>query len=138
MALTLDSTARTNAVAAIVDTIDAGSGPGLLRIYTGTKPATPSDAATGTLLAECTLSDPAFPTRSAGVATLDVTPDVQDLSANATGTAGYFRFLDSAGNGRIDGTVTATGGGGDMTLNTVSVVAGAVVTITSCTITQAG
>jgi hypothetical protein len=136
MALTLATAVRNAMCDAAVDQIDAGSGAGLLRIYTGSKPAGPGTAASGTLLAEFTLSDPAFGDAANGVATLDVTPDVQDASANATGTAGYFRLADSDGNGKIDGTVTATGGGGDITLNTVSIVSGAVVTITSGTITQ--
>ncbi|MES2211349.1 MAG: hypothetical protein V4515_14395 [Chloroflexota bacterium] len=129
-----DAATRTAIAAATVGQIDAGSGAGKLRIYTGSRPAGPATAASGTLLAEFTLSDPAF-TTSAGVATLDITPAVQDASADNTGTAGYARFLDSDGNGRIDATVTATGGGGEVTCNTTAFVTGAVVTVTGCTIT---
>lgn len=141
MGLRLNTAARNAACDAIVDLIDGGSGAGVLRIYSGAQPAGPGTAASGTLLAEFTLSDPAFSSAVAGVATLDITPAVQDASANNTGTAGYFRLLDSTeaaatGLGVVDGTVTATGGGGDITLNTVSITASALVDITSGTITM--
>lgn len=126
---------RNAIVDAITARIDAGSGAGKLRIYTGSRPAGPGTAASGTLLAEFTLNDPSFGAGSSGVATLDITPAVEDAAADNTGTAGYARFVDSDNNGRIDATVTATGGGGEVTCNTVSFVAGAVVTVTSCTIT---
>lgn len=122
-------------VDAIAARVDAGSGAGKLRIYTGSRPAGPGTAASGTLLAEFTLNDPAFGAGSSGVATLDITPAVEDTAADNTGTAGYARFVDSDNNGRIDATVTATGGGGEVTLNTVSIVASAVVTVTGFTIT---
>lgn len=125
---------RSAIAAAITARIDSGSGAGKLRIYTGSRPAGPGTAASGTLLAEFTLSDPSF-TESGGVSTLDITPAVEDTAADNTGTAGYARFTDSDGNGKIDATVTATGGGGEVTCNTVSFVAGAVVTVTGCTIT---
>ncbi len=143
MALSISVAARNAACDAIVDLIDGGSGPGVLRIYTGSKPATPATSPTGTLLAEFTLSDPAFGNASVGVATLDVTPALIDTSANATGTAGYFRICDSTeaastGLGVVDGTVTATGGGGDLTLNTVAITSGAEVEVTAGTITMPG
>jgi hypothetical protein len=115
--------------------VDAGSGAGRLRIYTGSKPASPASAATGTLLVDFTLNDPSFDTASSGVATLDVTPSISDSSADATGTAGYARFADSDGNGVLDCSVTATGGGGEVTLNTTSVTSGVVVALTGFTYT---
>lgn len=140
MAIEINTAARNAACDAVVDLIDGGSGAGKLRIYTGSPPATPGTSATGTLLAEFTLSDPAFGSASSGAAALDVTPAVTD-TADATGTAGWFRFLDSTeaagtGLGVIDGTVTATGGGGDLTLNTTSIASGATVTIDSYTFTM--
>lgn len=140
MGLRLSTAARDAAANAIVDLIDVG-GPGYLRIYSGAQPAGPGTSPSGTLLAEFALSNPAFGAASTGVCTLDITPAVEDTSANATGTAGYFRLLTAAeqagtGLGVIDGTVTATGGGGDLTLNTVSIVSGATVTVTSGTITM--
>lgn len=128
------STALRNAQADTVTArVDAGAAAGRCRIYTGTKPAGPDTAATGTLLADIALNDPAFAAASGGVATLDVTPEPSDSSANATGTAGYARFTDSDGNGVLDCSVGTSGA--EVILNTLSVVSGVVVTITSCTYT---
>jgi hypothetical protein len=141
MGLRQSTAARNATVDAVTALLDAGSGPAVLRIYTATQPAGPGTAASGTLLAEVTLNDPGFSSGSSGVATLDVSPDVQDTAANATGTAAWFRLLDSTaaagtGLGVLDGTVTATGGGGDLTLATVSIVAGDIVKITSGSLTS--
>jgi len=107
----------------------------LLRIYSGTKPTACSDAATGTLLAEMTL--PSDWMAAAGSGQKAKAGTWSDASANAAGTAGYFRITDSAGtNCHLQGTVTATGGGGDMTLDNVSIASAQVVTITSFTLTD--
>jgi hypothetical protein len=60
----------------------------------------------------------------------------QDPTADATGTAGYFRITGSGG--LIQGNVTATGGGGDMTIDNMSIAAGQQVTVTSFTLTAGG
>jgi hypothetical protein len=62
----------------------------------------------------------------------------QDTSADATGTAGYFRIYESTGTTcHIQGTVTATGSGGDMTVDNTSFAAGQGFTVTSFTLTDA-
>lgn len=128
-------TARRNAAAdLLVDAIDAGSGPGTIQIRSGAQPATANDAASGTLLATLTCSDPAFGAASDGVATANAITG--DSSADATGTAGWFRVLDSSGATVLDGSITASGGGGDMILSTTSIVAGGAVNVTSWTVTQ--
>lgn len=72
---------------------DAGTSNGIVKFYTGTQPADPSVAATGTLLATVTLGDPAFGAAVAGSKALNaVTPDI---SADADGTVGWARFYDS-------------------------------------------
>jgi hypothetical protein len=139
MTLNLINAARTAACDAIVDLVDAGSAAGKIRIYTGSRPAGPGSSATGTLLVEIDLADPAFGAASDGVATLDVS-SARSGTAGADGTAGWFRVLDSTeaagdGYGVFDGTVTATGGGGDMTLGTTTITTGGVVQITSMTVT---
>lgn len=135
------STAARNAMCdAAVDLIDGGSGAGVLRIYTGSQPATPATAPSGTLLAEFTLSDPAFGAAATGVATLDVTPALTDTGL-AAGTAGWARLCDSTeaagtGLGIIDTDVTATGGGGGIELATTTISVGATVEITGGTVTM--
>ena len=106
----------------------------LLRIYSGSAPANCAAAASGTLLAEMTLPSDWMAAASSGSKALSGT--WQDASANATGTAGHFRLYDSGGTTcHAQGTVTATGGGGDLTLDNVSIASGQSVTITSFTIT---
>lgn len=143
MGLRLSTAARNAACNAVVGLVDGGAGAGVLRVYSGAQPAGPGSAPTGTLLAKFTLSKPAFAAAATGAATLTVAPPVQDVAAAATGTAGWFRICDSTeaaatGLGVVDGTVTATGGGGDLTLSTTSIVVGGTVTITSGTITMPG
>lgn len=139
MPVRLNTAGRDAMVNAITAQIDSGAGAGVLRIYSGTQPAGPGSAATGTLLCEFTLSDPSFATSSGGSAALDVTPSVNDPSANASGTAGYARFLTSTeaggtGLGVIDGGV---GTSGEMVnLDSTTITAGDPVTITSGSITQ--
>lgn len=136
MATRIATSARNAAADAVVDLLDAGSGAGYIEIRTGTQPATPATSASGTLLATLTLSDPAFGAASSGTATASAITG--DSSADATGTAGWFRAYDSTGAAVIDGSVTATGGGGDMTLSSTSIVAGGTVDITSWTVTMPG
>lgn len=132
MAWQLATSARNAALDAVVDLIDAGSGAGTMQIRTGTPPGV-GNAATGTLLATVTFADPAFGSASSGSASLT---DPAGVTAVATGTAGYVRILDSNANAVLEGTVTATGGGGDVTLSTVSIVSGATVDITGGTLTM--
>ena len=61
----------------------------------------------------------------------------EDASANATGTAAHFRIKDSGGTTcHIQGTVTATGGGGDMTVDNVVFATCQQFTVTTFTITD--
>lgn len=126
--------AQNAAVSGVATLLDGGAGAGHIEIRTGAQPATVATAAGGTLLATLPLSDPAFGAASSGTVTAAAISN--DTSADATGTAGWFRAYDSSNAAVIDGNITATGGGGDMTLSSVSVVAGGVVSITSWTITM--
>jgi len=126
--------ASANAVGALVD---AGSGAGYVEIRTGSQPATANTAASGSVLATITYSDPAFGSASSGVITADITPALT-VAASGTGSAGGFRVYDSDANGIWDGSITVSGGGGDMTVNTVSLVIGVNFTITAQTYTQPG
>ena len=132
MTLSLANTARTAMCDALVDLLDAGAGAATLKIYSGTRPANPDTAITGTLLATVTLIDPAFGNAATGVATL---ADPASVTAAATGTATHFRAADSTGAAVMDGDVTATGGGGDLELATTSITSGLSVDITGGTVT---
>ena len=106
---------------------------GLLRIYDGAKPAT-ADTAIGAqvLLAELTFGNPAFGAAVNGVATANAISS--DTNANDTGTAAWFRAVKGDGNPVFDGTVGTSGA--DLNLNTVSIVAGAEIQVSSMTYTQ--
>lgn len=122
----------------VVDSVDDGPAAGVMEIRTGTPPANPEDADTGTLLSTVTYSDPAF----GAAADIDpgaraiANPITGDVSADATGTAGYFRVKDSNGVVKFQGDVTLTGGGGDLELNNINIQAGVQVDITSHTVTM--
>lgn len=133
MAIRLPTATRNAKVDAAVDLIDAGAAAGTLKIYSGSQPAAADDAATGTLLATFTLPDPCFGAAASGTATASA---ITNVNASATGTAGWFRVADSDGNTVHDGSVSVTGGGGDLELNTTSLVSGVAVSITSYTYTQ--
>lgn len=131
MALQYSVTVR-NAQLDAVETA-VGTAP-LLRIYSGSAPANCAAPASGTLLAEMTLPSDWMAAASSGSKALAGT--WQDASANAAGTAGHFRLYDSGGSTcHAQGTVTATGGGGDLTLDNTSIASGQSVTITSFTLT---
>lgn len=102
----------------------------LLRIYDGSRPATGGTATT--LLAELTCNATFAPAASGGVLTLNAI--TQDSSANATGTATWFRIVQSGGSTHVlDGSVGTSGA--DLNLNSTSIVSGGTVSISSFTIT---
>lgn len=122
---------------ALVDKVDQGSGDGKWRIYDGSQPTDPDTAVGGqTLLAEANFGDPAFGAAAdanpGGRATANAIDS--DTSANATGTAAWFRVLDSDNVALWDGSVGT--GTHDMVVNTTAFVAGAEVAITSWTVTM--
>lgn len=124
------SEARANAACdSVVDQADDG----YLRIYAGTQ-ATDADTAVGaqTLLAELRFAATAFGAASGGVATAAAI--TADSSANATGTATWFRVLASDGS-----TVLWDGSAGtadaDLILNSAAIQSGAEVSVDSLTFT---
>ena len=127
MALGVNSTTRN----AWLDSITSRAGASaLLRIYDGSRPAT-GGAAT-TLLAELTCNATFAPAASGGVLTLNAI--TADASANATGTATWFRIVQSGGSTHVlDGDVGTSGS--DLNFNSVSFVTGGNVAVTSFTIT---
>lgn len=133
MAVQLSVAVRNARLDAVETNIGASA---VLRIRSGAPPANCGTADSGTLLAEMSLPSDWMATAAAGSKALSGT--WQDLSANAAGTAGHFRIYDSGGTTcGIQGTITATGGGGDMTLDNTSIASAQQVTITSFTLTDA-
>jgi hypothetical protein len=113
-----------------------GTSP-ILEIRSGAPPATTATADSGTLLASMTLPSDWYAAYSGGVGALNGV--WQDTAANNAGTAGHYRIKDSGGSTcHEQGTVTASGGGGDLTLDNAVIAAGQQVTITSFGKTIAG
>lgn len=106
----------------------------ILQIRSGAQPANCAAADSGTLLAEMVLPSDWMAAASGG--TKGLLGTWQDASANAGGTAGHWRLKDSTGaTTHLQGNITATGGGGDMTLDSTSITATQQVNVTSFTIT---
>ncbi len=132
MALQFATTVRN----ARLDAIETDTGTAaVLKIRTGAAPAHCGTADSGTVLVTANLPSDWMAAASGGSKALSGT--WQDASADATGTAAHFRVYKNDGTTcQIQGTVTATGGGGDMELNNTSIAATQTVTITSFTITD--
>lgn len=112
-----------------------GASPKLL-LYTGSVPATCATAASGTLLATLTLPSTWIGAASAGVKSLAGT---WTGTGSAAGTVGYFRIMDSTNTTcHIQGSVTATGGGGDMTIDNTSIANGQTINVNTFTLTAGG
>jgi len=131
MTVNISTQARNDAGDAIVDLIDGGTiNPnGYMEIRSGTKPSTPQTAATGTVLATLNFSNPAWASFSNGTAFANAI--ASDTSADASGTASWFRFYNRDGTAILDGDITITGGGGDIEFDVVNFILGGVVAITS-------
>lgn len=124
MALVHTAAARNAATNAVVDLLDIGAGTnGTLEILTSAD----------VVLATFTLDATAFGASAAGVATMGGLP--KTVAAGATGTAAKYFIKDQDGTEVWRGTVTATGGGGDATIDNVSIVSGQNVTVNTFTYT---
>lgn len=126
MALAYSTTLRNARLDAITTAV---GNAGLLRIYNGTRPASGGTATT--LLAELTCGSPFAGAAANGVLTLNAI--TQDSSANATGTATWFRIVTSGGTFVVDGDVGTSGS--DLNLVSTSITSGQPVQVSSFTIT---
>lgn len=122
---------------AMMDALDTAVAAGKLRIYdSASAPPTNADDSIGSdsQLAELTFGTPAFGDSSNG--TLTANAITADSSADATGTADYFRIWNSAGTTcYFQGTVGTASC--DLNLNSTSIQSGANVSVTSLTLTLA-
>jgi len=119
-----------------LDAIETAVGTGaVLKIRTGAAPANVATADSGTVIATLTLpSDWLLAAASRAKAKSGTW---EDLSADAAGTVGHFRVYASDGTtAHMQGTVTATGGGGDMTVNNAVLAAGQAFTVDGFSITD--
>lgn len=137
MAIQYSTVLRTDQVAAIQTRVATAGGTALLKLFSGTVTANAAAADPSGVLGTISLPT-TFLTSASGATTLAGTWTVASASgAGLPGNAASWRIYDSAGTCHLQGTLTVTGGGGDLTLNNVSIAAGQTVTITACTITAA-
>jgi hypothetical protein len=128
MAFRKNTAIRTVQADALADIYDGGT----VKIYTGSQPADPNSAASGTLLATITIPTPAFGAAVAGVVTL---AGVWSVNASVTGTAGYARVATSDGLKWFDVIVSDIPGGNNLLISDLDIVATNLVQVTSLTIT---
>lgn len=107
----------------------------ILKLRTGSKPANCAAADSGTVVA--TMNLPSDWMAAAANGSKAKSGTWQDLSADAAGTIAHYRIYASDGTTcHEQGTVTITGGGGDMTIDNPVVEAGQQITVTGYTLTE--
>lgn len=132
MAIQLSTAVRNARLDNLESTIGTSA---VLKIRTGAQPANVATADSGSVLATLTLPSDWMSAAAAGAKAK--TGTWQDASADAAGTAAHFRIYASDGTtAHIQGSVTATAGGGDLTLDNVVIALAQVVTITAFTLTD--
>lgn len=134
MALQFSTTVRNAILDVIESTIGASA---VLKIRSGAAPANVATADSGTVLATITCPSDWMAAASSGTKSKSGT--WEDASADASGTAAHFRLYAADGTTcHMQGTVTVTGGGGDMTVDSVTFTAGQSFTITTFTLNAPG
>lgn len=132
MALTASPAVRNAKLDAVETAIGTSA---ILKIRTGAPPTNTGLASAGTVLATLNLPSDWMAAASGGSKAKLGT--WEDTVADASGTAGHFEITASDGTTvHLRGTVTATGGGGDMTLDNTSIAAGQDVLITAFVLTE--
>lgn len=132
MTIKLSEAVRNARLNAIETAIAASA---ILKIRVGAPPADCAAADSGAVLA--TLALPSDWMADAATGAKGKSGTWQDASADSAGTAGHFRIYANDGTTcHIQGTITATSGGGDMELDNVVIAAGQTVTITGFTLTD--
>jgi hypothetical protein len=120
---------------AALDSLETAVGAApLLVLRTGPAPADCAAPDSGTLLATLPCP-PDWLAAASGGSKAQIGP--WQATATASGTAGHFRILQ-AGTCHIQGSITATGEGGDMTLDNPALGLGQQVQVTSFTLTAGG
>ncbi len=132
MALQFSTTVRNARLDAFETAVGASA---VLKIRTGAAPANCAAADSGTVLATIALPSDWMAAASGGQKAKAGT--WEDTSADAAGTAAHFRIYAADGSTcHAQGSVTLTGGGGDMTVDNTSFQAGQTFTVTGFTLTE--
>jgi len=134
MALQYSTTLRDAQLDAVESTLGTSA---ILEIWSGTEPADADTAdGAGDILCSITLPSDWMAAASGGSKAKSGTWSGTGTSAAGTGTdATYFRLTTSGGTVHMQGTVTATGGGGDMTVDNISIAESQTVVVSTFTLT---
>ena len=131
MAIQLSTAVRNARLDAIETAIGTDA---VIKLFTGAMPADCATANSGTEVASITCPTDYMAAASSGSKSKSGT---WSATASDTGTAGYFRQYEStATTCHLQGTVTATSGGGDMEVDNTSFASGQTFTITTFTLTD--
>lgn len=111
-----------------------GTAP-ILQLRSGAPPVNCAAAASGTLLATINLPSDWM---AAASAASKIKAGTWSGTGSAAGTIAHYRILNTAGTTcHLQGTVTATGGGGDMTVDNTSIAVSQAVSVNNYTLNAA-
>lgn len=115
---------------AMLDAIetDLGASP-IMYLRSGSQPGTCAGADSGTLISTIAMAADAFVNAASWAKA--ISGALSDASADNAGTLGHWRIKTSGGVVKLQGSITATGGGGDMTVDNTSVAAGQQIDVSS-------
>jgi hypothetical protein len=118
---------------AMLDAIEAdlGTSP-VMYLRSGAQPSTCGAADTGTLISTIAMAADAFANAASWAKA--ISGALSDTSADNGGTLGHFRIKTNGGVTKIQGSITATGSGGDMTVDNTNVAQGQQIDVTSFSI----
>jgi hypothetical protein len=134
MAITINAPGQNAGGDAILANMESGT----LRIYSAASAPANAKAAEGTAIAEGTLTAAGFDAHAGDDgADMAAAVELTGLAAAGSGTdAHHFRYISTGGTPVvIQGTVTGTGGGGDLTLDNINIAEAQVVNATAFTFT---
>lgn len=135
--VTLSLAARNTRLQSLADLINVGgngSNPAKLRIYDGTRPASPDVAVTDqNLLMEINCAFPFEASVSSGLLTADTMSQGIALLA---GTASWGRIINGGSQAVLDSPVSQTGGGTAIELSQIAFLPGILVQVTSATFSE--
>ena len=131
MAVGYSTAVRSARMTAVLNAIDAGSGPGTITVYDGTRPATGASITTQTALVVGTLSDPCG-TVTNGVITFSA---ITWADVIADGTATWARVRDSDDNFVLDMSAGDIGTE-DLVFNSAALVTGSPIEDNGATLTE--
>jgi len=124
--------------------LNGGAGDAVIAIYTGAAPANCEAAPTGTLLGVCKMNATPFGAAADQAPGSRITANAisNDVSADTTGVAGYFRATISADGVTPNAAAVIQGSAGeaadstDLTLDDKNIVVGGTISVTAYTINQ--